>query len=800
MKKQKSIERGITFKAAAVYAIVIISGVALFLYMLGLRDSMSSQKMDMEHSRHTLALTNELVLRVNRVQSDAGLYIASGREKHLADYKKEMKGISAVVDSLKSLTEDAEIIELLYKINILLVKKMDIVSQLNIQFSKANPVEVINQSLKNWPTEHPRDSVFIFLERKDSVVQVDTKKTFFKRLSEAFNPKKAVDSTIVISSMATDTTYIAGVDTLNIVSQVDSAAKAASQAWLENLNSIENQIVKLLTVEEDISRELSTILLQLHNRALVSTMKEIQASEETLKKNYNYSVSGIILSLLLTLLFILMIISDVHKGYRARKELEKANALTRRIMDSRHRLLLSVTHDIKTPLGSILGYLELCDGKEKQLNSEQLSSMRNSGQYILSMLENLLEFSALEKGSITVSESDFSLSELLCGILDMFSPLAARKGLNLETDFNLSDAEIVHSDSLKIKQIIVNLISNAIKYTSKGSVSLEVSYVKEALLSVKVSDTGVGIPKDKLDSIFNPFFRVQENSPLSEGNGFGMFVVKGLVELLGGTIGIDSEADCGTQVLVCLPMPRAAILLPSAENLKNNKGPKKILVVDDNPQYLSMVGEMLGSMGHNVVLCNSREEFCLLLKGENLYDFILTDMDMTSFTGEDVLKEIKETGSISKVVIMTAHGDFTMEKAISSGFDNYLKKPFTVADAAIVFGGGKKEEKRVKHPLKDIFGDDAEQIANVLEAFRQANIEHLSKLRKALSENDMSSAQFECHKMYPMFAQLGAAEIAEILLKMDSSRGKRPEQYPRWREDTEKIISSVEGFNYSFIP
>jgi signal transduction histidine kinase len=224
-------------------------------------------------------------------------------------------------------------------------------------------------------------------------------------------------------------------------------------------------------------------------------------------------------------------------------------------MQSRHQLLLSISHDIKAPLCSILSYLEFWD--KDDLSAEeirQLSSMQNSATHILNMLTNLLEFSRLEQKKTQIQNQTIEPIPLFLEIVDLFKPMTDGKHLKFLYQFkNLDDSQIT-IDALKLRQIVTNLISNAVKYTTQGEIQLSVELLNEPLrLRIVVSDTGIGIPKEKTDTIFDSFLQFENRSAHIEGSGFGLFVVKGLTDVMNGTISVQSS-EKGTTFEVELPL------------------------------------------------------------------------------------------------------------------------------------------------------------------------------------------------------------------------------------------------------
>lgn len=276
-------------------------------------------------------------------------------------------------------------------------------------------------------------------------------------------------------------------------------------------------------------------------------------------------------------------------------------------------------------------------------------------------------------------------------------------------------------------------------------VSLSATFDKNEL-TIEVNDTGAGIPDEKLSKIFKPFSRIEENNALAAGTGLGLFVVGGLVELLAGTIDIRSKVGEGTTVIVTIPFEHSPKEIP--------RGTKKITIYDDDPVVIKMLSDMLLKLGHQVV-----DTDC---------DLILTDMEMGDISGLDILHK---AGSVP-VVVMTGRADFSIQKAKELGFDDFLAKPFTIESLREIAGVG--------NILDELLGDNGDEI---MALFRSSTEMNFSTLRQALADNNFKQAQSTCHKIFPMFAQLGLP--TEELRKIDAHRNH---DYEGWRQDVEKIL------------
>ncbi|MDD2285154.1 MAG: hybrid sensor histidine kinase/response regulator [Paludibacter sp.] len=724
-----NIERKIGFKAAVLYLLTGLIVVALSVYIYHQRNQIRLQRENVEMQQEIFRLTNELIQAVGETQLLGSRYIVSNDTRYIEQLDIRILQIDSLINLLTA-KNDMQQTELQLIVD-LMNKQAANIYTLNRRFAEMNPLTDISKRLQEYKPPVKED-INVVTIRHDTIIKKTEKKNFFRRLKDVFSPD--IDSTIIVTNQRVDTLKVANTESPSILSDVDTIARKAGRKYEEHIRDIEEQVSTLISADRKISAEITTLLMRLHEETLVSVLDAINQSEETINRNYGISIIGGGTALGLILLFILLIINDVNKGKQAREKL-------RQVMESRHQLLLSVSHDIKSPLSSILAYLELKTGE-----SEDIRNMQQAAKHILAMLENLLEYSSLEQGTLQLTMSDVEISLLEKETVDIFKPLAAAKGLQLQHE---ADEKRIRTDAMKIKQIIINLISNAIKYTPEGEVNVKLGY-DDSKLIILVKDTGAGIPADKLDAIFKPFTRVESNNALAHGSGFGMYVVKGLVDMLGGTIHIESETGKGTQIKVIIPVE-------TAENIISNRS-RKIKLHEDDKITDELVRRMLKQLGHQIV--------------EEDHDIILTDMEMGEISGLDILNN---AGNVP-VILMTGRGDFSAAKAVELGFAGFIAKPFTLDDLRSVFG----ESDNVKDENSFLAADDEE----IMALFRNSTAENQALLQQALEAGDFNRAQSICHKMLPMFAQLGYD--TEALRRMDAGRGK---PYDGWQEDVKQIIA-----------
>ena len=791
---KKSLETNIRLKAAVIYTIAAILCALLLLYIYHLNQSINERRDKISDYNREFAETERLIDAVNHAQSEANLYITTKRHTHLYNFHNTLRLFNADIDSIKRKYPGTPKDSIVTAIGSLLDEKGRIITELGDNLRNTNALDTVSSVLNAIAPLHVSDTLIVrSTTTTDTVVSLAPPEK--RRRRHHRNEEPPTDSLMVVKSTV-DTVSLQGAKHYEMVSKASGLVAKATRDYTEMLGAIERDIKRLVGAEQEISTNISRLLVKLYREAVLDNMDNIGRRESEVRRITVISFIGSVAAMILILVFIILIISDVNKGKAAREALQLANERTRQIMESRHQLLLSVSHDIKTPLSSILGYLEL-GSSGMRLSGKEIAAMQASGKHIAALLENLLGFSALEKGSVEKDEQAFYLSEVCDEIREIFIPLAARKNLRFETSFRFDTGLRLFADSLKIKQIAVNILSNAVKYTLRGEIRFEASW-DGATIRLVATDTGAGIPADRMNDLFKPFSRIKQNSSLAKGSGLGLYVVKGLSELLGGTVGLESAEGSGTRVTVTIPatvLEHTHVIVPQ----------KRIAVIDDDIPLMKAICNMFKRLGHICTITDTFEAAKALSRDMHTYDLIITDMEMGSTSGEDILKKMRQRGCTVPVVVMTGRSDFNRAEASRAGFDGYLRKPVTIAALmdmvgetaeASVRGSNRMDDARCgTESLSDMFDGDKEILMEITRVFVSSSIENISALEKAAAHNDFMAAQGLCHKMLPMFMQMGAdEETVAIMKKMDAARDKSAFTYPAWKKDTELIVRLASAF------
>ena len=790
-----------SWKVVITYLFVIALCAALFYYIFNLRKSIENQRSNINSQHDALNWVNEFTKNVHAAQNAANLYAFTEQSK----YKREF---NAYRDAIKNQTDSLMMFEI-SEANKLMVNEIDnlikskgrISNELSKQFHDFNPLAEFDRTIDDYRPPKPEEEIVVTTVSKDTVIHVPKKaekKSFWGRVGSVFNSdEKVEDSVVHISMERTDTLRIQhqGQDSVNILANLRVLSDKAKTEYWKKIKQYEKKTQELVKADNELSEQISSLLIRLNQEILDSTITEIEKSEEIIQENTHYSILIGAVTLGLIIIFIILIISDVNKGYRARRAAEEAKRKTEEIMESRHKLLLSVSHDIKTPLSSILGNVELMD---KTGNEKEFSSIQQSADHILNLLTNLLEFSSLEQGKLQVNNETFNLRQLCDETAEMFEPIARHKNLQFIYEPSFEEDCAILSDRLKIKQILSNLISNGVKYTLEGSVTFKARMGRN-LIVFDIIDTGVGIPQDKLEEVFKPFVRIETYNQFAEGSGYGMSVVKGLVDLLGGEIHIESEVDKGSHFEVRIPVVSVESNIEEKDEVTDdNKKSLNILVIDDDNTLLSVIDTMLHRLGHQAIPCRSKSDVESAIAQISDYDYILTDREMGALTGNDILHIFKETDANKPVILMTGRIEYTNEKAKEEGFDGFLQKPFNLKQLESLFGSVTLSENEEETAFPDfpafseMMGNDKEAMTDILTVFVQSTANDLVSMNTLIEQSYFVEMQGLCHKMLPMFIQL--ERDTTFLSKMNAMRGKNEteDDYPNWKEEAAQFMAQTD--------
>ena len=391
--------------------------------------------------------------------------------------------------------------------------------------------------------------------------------------------------------------------------------------------------------------------------------------------------------------------SEIEYVKNIEEELKKARDDAERMSRTKGEFLANMSHEIRTPMNGVIGTLQLLeDTKLTESQREYVNVAYKSADSLLSILNDILDLSKIEAGQLEFEAIPFDLREIVNDVVVLHSLKAEQTGIYLNSDTDEAVPKTVIGDPTRMRQVMVNLISNAIKFTSEGGVTVRIKLKlkdeKDALIRVEVKDTGIGIPKNKHQKLFLAFSQADGSTTRKYGgSGLGLTIVRQLVEMMKGNLGIESEVGKGSKFWFVIPLgiARDDALLPesSAEVARPVVLSGKVLLVEDNPINQMVARKMLEKTGLESVLAENGKEALEHLQREE-FDAVLMDCQMPEMDGFEATRIWREQEQLLyngrlPIIAMTANvmeGD--REKCLASGMDDYLGKPVRQAELGAV--------------------------------------------------------------------------------------------------------------------
>jgi PAS domain S-box-containing protein len=363
----------------------------------------------------------------------------------------------------------------------------------------------------------------------------------------------------------------------------------------------------------------------------------------------------------------------------SKEEAEKANL-------AKSVFLSKMSHELRTPLNGILGFSQLLELENSLTNQQQsfVKEILKGGRHLLSLINEILDLSKIESGKLQISSESIKISTLINECVNLVRPSSQDKGVPISLALNQCDVVYVQGDSLRLKQVIFNLLDNAIKYNrNNGEVLISCEQKNEAVF-VHVIDKGIGIPLEEQTRIFEPFYRIGNVS--IEGTGIGLSLVKQLVQLMGGTIGVTSRSNEGSDFWFSLPIIHSKVDGKAKDNEDKNVlipkvREKKVLYIEDNPANLQLVGEILGIVEGATLLTSINGTDGVQLANEQSIDLILLDMHLPDLHGFEVFEKLKASDKTKEIPIIALSANAMLDEihlALSKGFKEYITKPIDV--------------------------------------------------------------------------------------------------------------------------
>lgn len=798
--------RSITFKVIAGYLLIAaLAALAVwFVYTKVVAFTQLTQGNNSNNEK--LFLVSDITSSLYKTENTSRKLIQTGEDKDLKQYHKQIDSIRSNIARLKETYNDT-----------LMHAELDSIQQLLSQ--KTANLEELNELRKQDRNTNYYTQVIEKLKKVDESFAD-------KNYDQRFSNLKPYQRRVLIKFLeyaekdnAKPLTYKTADSLINSVKNVLTDLEISTQRFRDTLNEKENDLLENDVV---LNQQLRKILSKIEKEERETAIQRAETSQQMLAETSYILFIAAGVSIAIILIFLFLIVKDVSRSQRYRIQLEEAKDFAESLLKSREQFMAAITHDLRSPLTTVIGYTDLL--LKTGLNSRQehyLTQLRKSSDFILHLVNDLLDLSRLEAGKMLIEKLPFNPRKLISDTVQNSLPGEANKDVEVIISIP-EDCDVqVISDPFRIKQVITNLVTNAYKFTEQGeirvSASLEQQKEDEHILSISVKDTGIGISEEKQEAIFEEFS--QESSKIEKkygGSGLGLSITRRITELLKGSIELKSEQGKGSEFIVKLP-----VLKVTAPEVTENepkeathqtpellKG-KRALAVDDEPSQLALTAELVKSLGMECDSCLNGDEAMKKLKN-NKYDLILTDIQMPKFDGFQLIKFIRNQPKLAKVPVIALSGrtDVDLEAYQDAGFTSSVLKPYKpphlqrkiaeifhmdIAQKKKAPVASKKQDS--SYDLEEIYqfsGGDDQAMQVILKAFLESAEANVIALEEALEKGDENEMGRIAHKMLPMLKQMKVGKVIPDLQKLEAHEPVPDETVVEVIKEIKALMQSLE--------
>lgn len=801
-----------------------------------------SSLQEIQQATEALAKPNEKLKRVNRLLKDISqnenylrIYTLTNQQDYLKIYKNKGEQVTLQMDSLLLFLEPEDAtfqqvrsVRKLYEekntlLDRLVVMRRQIARQQASQMALERLREFQSDSLEKEEailarstfttteseymglaaaeeiTKNEKEGVFGKLKRLFGKPSQDLSAEQKRTMDSLFLPIKTTRTVIDTDTIALfrRDSILMGVENLFYNLQLE---EAKSQQLLSKAE------IDLINRSLEIKDQVMLILNDIELAEQKNAEKSLFSTRETASTAYYKLIILLAVFFLGSIVFAYIILGDISRSNFYKKQLEQEKLVSEKLAETKQEFIANISHEIRTPISSIVGFTEQLSYTPLRAEQKQyVSNILSSSEVLLSLVNDVLDFSKLEKGMLKLEKAPFDLMRMLHELELMFGSAAEKKGLSLCIDAPDREDFYLQGDSLRIKQVLMNLLSNGLKFTEKGEVKLSIEYKEDSykefsFVTFKVSDTGIGIPPEKLEGIFESFSQADASTSRKYGgSGLGLSISQGIVRAYGAKIQVMSQAEKGSVFYFTL-------------KLRNAQAEKKVLILDKNRfEGLKDLKLLIADDDHfNLDLCRSickRHKIALSAFSdpkkalqtalEESFDILLLDVQMPELNGYQLGQKLSTEGpNIDKPrVAFSANYKSHIENELKeAGFIDILEKPFKEDEFLEMLlkyqnqAGSQKPlvepekkatiDNELTYSLNDwerFAGGDQELLSMFIRNFITETTENLLQLQALYEKEDWAEMAQLAHKMSNSFGMLQTGSLYALLVFLEKLESEKLE-------------------------
>ena len=708
---------------------------------------------------------NLLVLNVNNAESDVRSFAITRNKDYLASYYNMVSASDSQMIHLKSLFAGYE--KEFDDISKSVKKKFELYDELiDLRYR-----QLINEAMSK-----------ISGNVKDIVIPADndsvaaTKQSFFKRLFSSGKRMRELEEKAIL------------LDSLNELqtqklSSIKKTVAAAQENEVKQISILSEKELLLLEQDKALKEQLQEQVNNLEGKIRINNEIQSQKVVYDSRQQMQTVMAVTLFASVFILLLSIIILTGISRANRYKTELEKAKAKSEQLAKFKEDFLASMSHEIRTPLSAITGFTKrLLNTSATSEQKQYIRTIDMAGDHLLNIVNDVLDLSRIETGKLQLKNENFSVAALVNDVYSMLSQKASEKHINFTADTTSVMRDVVEGDPLRLRQILINIVANAIKFTNEGSVHLMVTKPEKDKYSFKVSDTGIGIPEEKLQRIFNPYEQADNIEKNYGGTGLGLAITGKITELLHGDIAIESRLQKGTVITVTIPYRQ--VETADAHTTVSKQEEKyllneNILIAEDDDLNRELAIASLKEAGADVITAHNGKEAIEKILLNNPVA-VLMDVQMPEMNGRQAVMFIREHISKTLPVIgITANmmNDARQECA-DAGMNEVLLKPFDTKQLATILMPLIERYKEQSALVTDVFSFNlsslyktsngkSDFVIKMLKIFVSSNTKLFDNTLRFTEEEKYAEAAAHLHRMIPSFRQLELDHFTKIFKNLE---------------------------------